>query len=122
MTRVTIGKKKSTKAINPETKVKLLHYAALEIGRLVLDGEYTLATLSEEVEGSAVITVADDSTPSSLVAAAKQIADRRAAKLLAMRTFLKDNQNEEALVLARELCGLREDKDETSDRSNPRIN
>ena len=116
MTRIKVSTK-SKRPLTAADQQKMLRYAAQDIGTLVLNGEYVLA---EAATAPAPIPINSDSTAHSLVAAAKQIAERRAEKLRAMRTLLREQQNEEALMLARELCGLREDQDETSNRTHSR--
>jgi hypothetical protein len=102
--------------ITKELRTTLRQAAALEIGYLVLNHEYELA----EPSTAALPEINADSTADGLVAAARQIAERRAAKLAHLRTLLQSDQRSAALNVAAELCGLREDGDEASNRTHPR--
>lgn len=105
MTRVTVGKKKSTKPTSPETKAKLLHYAALEIGRLVLDGEYALV---ERTNPSAEpIALPHDATNTdAIIDAVLAVAKQEGEKLAALHHAVRANNSRAVMQAARAMVNL----------------
>jgi hypothetical protein len=86
-------------------RAKLQYYAALDIGKLVLSGDYILAEPPDPDKPVPLATVAERD---ALVAAAISIAERRAATTQDMRAALQAKNNKVALRLAGQLCGLLE--------------
>ena len=102
-------------SMSKELRTTLRQAAALEIGYLVLNHEYELAEPS-----TAAPALPADGTVDSVVAAAVLLANQRAAKLAALRSCLQAKNNDEALQLAAELCGLREARHEASNSTSTR--
>jgi hypothetical protein len=90
---------------------------AVEIGLLVLNGEYELIKVSDAAPSS----VDDTADVGNLVEAALAIAQERGEKVRALRTALQQDQCASALLLARELCGLQEDDNEARNPASSRI-
>lgn len=108
-------------SLTEEQRKRLKDEAAKELGYLVMSGDYELV---ERLPGQAAPLVVDDATENvdGVVNAVVTIARQRAAKGLQLRAALQADDAQRIRHLAEQLTGLREDDDEASDPTSPRIN
>ena len=115
MTQISLAQRLAELAAQ---SVKTASGQAIAIGEAVMSGEYELVRVAE---GPQVELPSEDKEVSSLVEAAVALAHERGEKLRALRRALEQGASESALLLAREVCGLKGVDDEASDRAASRI-
>jgi hypothetical protein len=101
--------------ITAEQRAKLRDLAALELGRLIMSGSYTLAERVDMIgtDNKTVhspVASPDTENVDGLVAAAKRIAEQRTSWLLSLRTALQAHDHKQTQVWAELLTGLREEE------------
>jgi hypothetical protein len=115
------------KTVNPITDQQRVRLAQLAVDnwRMLLDDpEIALAYVNGELELPAAQPATDAASllpAESLYTAALNIAQERRDKLMRLRGALTSNDDQGALGLARELCGLGDDN-EKRNRTHSRIN